>query len=84
MKAEMNRLDSIKLKKEEEQNRQNLQEQLLDSSGTETTEALFPNEVKQQPNHSLPNQPNKRKQQQLTMAILMTDHKKKKTFRFNA
>ncbi|MBY0347939.1 MAG: penicillin-binding protein 2 [Hydrotalea flava] len=84
MKAEMNRLDSIKLKKEEEQNRQNLQEQMLDSSGTETTEALFPNEVKQQPNHSLPNQPNKRKQQQLTMAILMTDHKKKKTFRFNA
>jgi penicillin-binding protein 2 len=84
MRAEMNRLDSIKMKKEEEeQNRQNIQEQILDSTSAETTMVtqpiVEPTQKPQSPQELPDNHPKS------WMAKLnTTEHKKKQITDINA
>ncbi|MGC8749889.1 penicillin-binding protein 2 [Hydrotalea sp.] len=84
MRAEMNRLDSIKMKKEEEeQNRQNIQEQILDSTSAETsmdTQAIVEPTQNSQSPHELPNTHSK----SWMANLITTEHKKKKTIYINA
>lgn len=84
MRAEMNRLDSIKMKKEEEeQNRQNIQEQILDSTSAETTmltqPIVEPTQIPPSP-QELPNNHSK----SWMANLITTEHKKKKTNNINA
>ncbi|PZX60827.1 penicillin-binding protein 2 [Hydrotalea sandarakina] len=84
MRAEMNRLDSIKMKKEEEeQNRQNIQEQILDSTSAETTMVtqpiVEPTQKPQSPQELPDNHP-----KSWMANLITTEHKKKKITDINA
>jgi len=84
MRAEMNRLDSIKMKKEEEeQNRQNIQEQILDSTSAETTMVTQPIVEPTQNPQSPQELPNNHSKSWMAN-LITTEHKKKKTTNINA
>jgi len=84
MRAEMNRLDSIKMKKEEEeQNRQNIQEQILDSTSAETTMVTQPIVEPTQNPQSPQKLPNNHSKSWMAN-LITTEHKKKKTTNINA